>query len=163
MVRRNEGARVLAYHFCSALKPDTVNARMFVRFIAAMLCGTVPAYAERLRRSEDLVSALKSNDPTTMLSQAVLGALHAIRMEGTRYILVDALDEAIAGANSGGQMTIVQLLARAIGEFPPWLKLIVTTRRDDRVLPLFQDADRCFLGGGGPARRRAQLYRAALC
>lgn len=153
MVRRNEGARVIAYHFCSALKPDTVNARMFVRFIAAMLCGTVPAYAERLRRSEDLVSALKSNDPTTMLSQGVLAALHAIRMEGTRYILVDALDEAIAGANSGGQMTIVQLLARAIGEFPSWLRLIVTTRRDDRVLPLFQDADRCFLGGAVAAQR----------
>ena len=153
MVRRNEGARVIAYHFCSALKPDTVNARMFVRFIAAMLCGTVPAYAERLRRSEDLVGALKSNDPTTMLSQGVLAALHAIRMEGTRYILVDALDEAIAGANSGGQMTIVQLLARAIGEFPSWLRLIVTTRRDDRVLPLFQDADRCFLGGAVAAQR----------
>jgi hypothetical protein len=153
MVRRNDGGRVLAYHFCNALKPDTVSARKFVRFIAAMLCGTVSAYAERLRRSEELVGALKSNDPTAMLSQGILAALHAIPMTGTYYILVDALDEAVAGADSGEALTIVQLLARAIGEFPPWLKLIATTRRDDRVLPLFQDADRCFIGGAVAAQQ----------
>jgi TIR domain-containing protein len=153
MVRRNDGGRVLAYHFCNALKPDTVNARKFVRFIAAMLCGTVSAYAERLRRSEELVGALKSNDPMAMLSQGVLAALHAISMQATHYILVDALDEAVAGTDSGEPITIAQLLARTIGEFPPWLKLIATTRRDDRVLPLFQDADRCFIGGAVAAQQ----------
>ena len=162
MVRRNDGGRVLAYHFCSALKPDTVNARKFVRFVAAMLCGTVSAYAERLRRSEELVGALKSNDPTAMLSQGVLAALHAIPMQGTHYIVVDALDEAVAGAESGEPINIVQLLARAVGEFPAWLKLIVTTRRDDRVLSLFQDAERCFIGGAVAAHRddlRAYIER----
>jgi len=144
MVRRNDDGRVLAYHFCNAMKPDTVNARMFVRYIAAMLCGTISAYAKRLRRSEELVRALKSSDPTTMLSQGVLAALHSIPMEGIRYILVDALDEA---SRDDGQVTIPKLLAQASQEFPPWLKLIATTRRDDRVLPLFQHAERCFLGG----------------
>jgi hypothetical protein len=153
MVRRNDGGRVLAYHFCNALKPDTVNTRQFVRFIAAMLCGTVSAYAERLRRSEELVGALKSNDPTTMLSQGVLAALHTIPMEGTRYILVDALDEAISNPEAAGQITIPQLLAQASEEFPPWLKLIATTRRDGRVLPLFQNAERCFLGEAVAAQR----------
>ncbi len=153
MVRRNDGGRVLAYHFCNALKPDTVNPRLFVRFIAAMLCGTVSAYAERLRRSEELVGALKSNDPTTMLSQGVLAALHSIPMDGTRYILVDALDEAVGGPETGNQITIPQLLAQASEDFPPWLKLIATTRRDGRVLPLFQNAERCFLGEAVAAQR----------
>jgi len=154
MVRRNDDGRVLAYHFCNSLKPDTVNPRMFVRFIAAMLSGTVSAYAERLRHSEDLVQALKSNEPTTMLSQGVLAALHQIPMQETHYILVDALDEAIgAVSGDGSQMSIPRLLAQAIDEFPPWLKLIATTRRDDRVLPLFQHAERCFLGGGVAEQR----------
>ncbi len=157
IVRRNDGGRVLAYHFCNALKPDTVSTRLFVRFIAAMLCGTVSAYAERLRRSEELVGALKSNDPTTMLSQGVLAALHTMPMDGIRYILVDALDEAVGGPETAGQMTIPQLLAQASEEFPPWLKLIATTRRDGRVLPLFQDAERCFLGEAVAAQREDVL------
>jgi hypothetical protein len=153
MVRRNDGGRVLAYHFCNALKPDTVNARLFVRFIAAMLCGTVSGYADRLRCSEELVGALKSNDPATMLSQGVLAALNTISVKETRYILVDALDEAVAGPALAGQVTIPQLLAQASEEFPPWLKLIVTTRRDGRVLSLFQTAERCFLGVAVAAQR----------
>jgi hypothetical protein len=153
MVRRNEGGRVLAYHFCNALKPDTVNTRLFVRFLAAMLCGTVSAYAKQLRRSEELVSALKSNDPITMLSQGVLAALHGIPIEGTRYVLIDALDEAIGNFDNAGQITIPQLLAQASEEFPSWLKLVATTRRDGRVLPLFQHAERCFLGGSVAAQR----------
>ena len=153
MVRRNDGGRVVAYHFCNALKPETVNARMFVRFIAAMLCGTLSAYAQLLRRSEELVAALKSNDPTTMLSQGVLAALHTIPIDGVRYILVDALDEAISASEGDGQITIPRLLAQASDEFPPWLKFVATTRRDDRVLPLFQHAERCFLGGTVAAQR----------
>jgi len=153
MVRRNDGGRVLAYHFCNTLKPDTINARLFVRYIAAMLCGTLSAYAERLRRSEELVGALKSNDPATMLSQGVLAALNTFVVEDTRYILVDALDEAVGGPVTAGQVTIPQLLAQASEEFPPWLRLIATTRRDGRVLPLFQNAERCFLGAAVSAQR----------
>ena len=43
-------------------------------------------------------------------------------------------------------MSIPQLLAEAIDEFPPWLKLMVTTRPHDRILPIFQSAQRCHLG-----------------
>jgi hypothetical protein len=157
MVRRNEAGRVLAYHFCNALKSDTVNARLFVRFLAAMFCGTVSAYAERLRRSEELVAALKSNDPATMLSQGVLAALNTIPMDGQHYILVDALDEAVGGPDSAGQITIPRLLAEASEEFPPWLRLIVTTRRDNRILPLFQHAERCFLGAATTGQREDVL------
>jgi hypothetical protein len=155
MVRRNQDGRILAYHFCNSLKPDTVDARMFVRYVAAMLCGTVSAYAQRLRHSENLVSALKSNDPTTMLSQGVLAALRVISMDRACYIMVDALDEAVTPTLGGGdgKMTIPRLLAQAIGDFPPWLKLVVTTRRDDRIIPLFQHAERCFLGDAAGAQR----------
>jgi hypothetical protein len=155
LVRRNSGGRILAYQFCNALKPDTVNARMFVRHIAATLCGTVSAYAQRLRRSAELLTALQSNDPTTMLSQGVLAALHQVPMDRTHYIIVDALDEAVAldGNGSGAEMSIPQLLSQELGDFPPWLKLVATTRRDSRVLPLFHQAERCFLGSSVAAQQ----------
>ncbi len=153
LVRRNSGGRILAYHFCNALKPDTVNARMFVRYLAAMLCGTVSAYAHRLRQSEELLNALQSNDPTTMLSQGVLAALRHVPMDGAHYIIVDALDEAAAVADGTAEMSIPQLLSQALGDFPPWLKLVVTTRRDDRIVPRFQQAERCLLGASLAAQR----------
>jgi hypothetical protein len=154
LVRRNPGGRILAYHFCNALKPDTVNARMFVRYLAAMLCGTVSAYAQRLRHSEELLNALQSNDPTTMLSQGVLAALRHVPMDGAHYLIVDALDEAAAVADgTASEMSIPQLLSQALGDFPLWLKLVVTTRRDDRVVPRFQQAERCFLGESIAAQR----------
>jgi hypothetical protein len=154
LVRRNPGGRILAYHFCNALKPDTVSARMFVRYIAATLCGTVSAYAQRLRHSEELLTALQSSDPTTMLSQGVLAALRHVPMDGSHYLLVDALDEAALAADGAAlEMSIPQLLSQQLGDFPPWLKLVATTRRDGRVLPLFRQAERCFLGSSVAAQR----------
>jgi hypothetical protein len=60
LVRRNSGGRVVAYHFCSSQNEDTIDARRFVRLIAAMLCGTIPEYRVRLRNSEYLVRALQN-------------------------------------------------------------------------------------------------------
>jgi TIR domain len=140
LVRRNDQDRILAYHFCNSQNEDTTDPRRFVRSIAAMLCGTVPEYRTRLRNG-DLVSALKiENNPTTMLWQGVLAPLDQVPMERVHYIIVDALDEAAGRAN----MSIPELLSRELFHFPPWLKLVVTTRRDDRV-PGFRSAKRCRL------------------
>jgi hypothetical protein len=50
-------------------------------------------------------------------------------------------------------MSIPQLLARSLAHFPPWLKLVATTRRDDRVVPLFALSEQCFLGNSVAAQR----------
>jgi TIR domain len=47
-LRRNDGDRILAYHFCNSQNRDTVDPRRFVRSIAAMLCGTVRDYRNLL-------------------------------------------------------------------------------------------------------------------
>ena len=99
LLRRNPGDRILAYHFCNSQREETVDPRRFIRSLAAMLCGTVPAYRARLRSSEDLVRALKSDgQPSTMLWQGILEPLSATMMDGPRYIVVDALDEAVETA-----------------------------------------------------------------
>jgi TIR domain/AAA ATPase domain len=146
LLRRNPGDRILAYHFCNSQREETVDPRRFIRSLAAMLCGTVPAYRARLRSSEDLVRALKSDGrPSTMLWQGILEPLSATIMDGPRYIIVDALDEAVETAAPGGT-SIPRLLSEAIPVFPQWLKLVVTSRPHDRVLPLFQSAEQCLLG-----------------
>ena len=73
LVRRNHGDRILAYHFCNSQNEDTVKPERFVRSIAAMLCGTLPEYRDRLKTT-NLITALKrDNNPRTMLWQGVFG------------------------------------------------------------------------------------------
>jgi hypothetical protein len=155
LVRRNPAGSVVAYHFCSHKLKETLDARTFVRSLAAMLCGTVRDYRKLLRSSKDgpdLVSALKTdNDAASMLEKGVLAPLRDVPMEGARCIVVDALDEAIDASG----MSIPLLLSEALDYFPAWLKLIVTTRLDDRV-PKFRSVKRCSLGESD-ARQRDDL------
>ena len=72
-----------AYYFCNSQREETVDPRRFIRSLAAMLCGTVPAYRARLRSSEDLVRALKSDgQPSTTLWQGILEPPSATMMDG---------------------------------------------------------------------------------
>ena len=79
LLRRNPGDRILAYHFCNSRREDTIDPRRFVRSLAAMLCGTVPAYRTLLRGSEDLVRSLKSEgQPAAMLWDGILHPLRGL-------------------------------------------------------------------------------------
>jgi TIR domain len=151
LLRRNPGDRIVAYHFCNSRREDTINPRRFVRSLAAMLCGTVPAYRTLLRGSEDVIRSLKSEgQPAAMLWDGILSPLRRVPSKSARYIVVDALDEA---AGTSATTSIPQLLAEAMDEFPSWLKLIVTTRPHDRILPIFQFAQRFHLGESVGAQR----------
>ncbi|MGE0650695.1 MAG: TIR domain-containing protein [Alphaproteobacteria bacterium] len=153
LLRRNPDGHILAYHFCNAQREETLDPRRFIRSLAAMIGGTVPEYRARLRGSEDLIRALRDDgDPATMLRQAILEPLGRIDPGGVRCIVVDALDEA-TDTRREWSSSIPRLLAGAVRSFPPWLKLMVTTRPHDRVLPLFQDAEHCVLGGDVAAQQ----------
>jgi len=157
LLKRNSGSRILAYHFCNAFSLETVNPRRFVRSIAAMLGGTIAAYGQHLRGAELL--ATMQSDPATMLLRGVLDPLRDIPMSGNHFIVVDGLDEAAAAAGAPvSEPSIPLLLAGALKDFPPWLKLIATSRPDDRVGPLFQDAERILLAGS-EAEQREDLRR----
>jgi TIR domain/AAA ATPase domain len=151
LLRRNPGDRIVAYHFCNSRRADTINPRRFVRSLSAMLCGTVPAYRTLLRGSEDIIRSLKSEgQPATMLWDGILSPLRRLSSKSARYAVIDALDEAVS---TSAATSIPQLMAEAIDEFPSWLKLIVTTRPHDRILPIFQFARRCHLGESVGAQR----------
>jgi len=149
LVRRNPGGRILAYHFCSATLL-TLEPAAFVRSLAGMLANSIDAYAEQLW-SGRLAPWLTAADPRTMLSQGVLAPLHGVTMEGRFYIVVDGLDEAL-GVGSFNP-SLPQLLSGALDEFPPWLKLMVTTRPQGSVQRLFHGAEACPLDTEADAQR----------
>jgi hypothetical protein len=140
LVRRNPGGRVLAYHFCTHQNQFTLDPTIFVKSIAGMLATAVDAYADQLWNAA-LANWFQA-DPHTMLSGGVLAPLRRIPMEGTFYIVVDALDEAAAVS---GPVTIPMLLANALPEFPEWLRLMATSRPHPTVHPMFGAADTCVL------------------
>ena len=134
LVRRNPGGRLLAFHFCTPLQLGAVG---FVRSLAGMLAASIDEYADLLN-SGRLAHQLNSSDPSTMLLDGVLEPLRMVPVDGRYFIAVDALDEAI-GADA--QMSIPVLLAHHVDDFPPWLKLMITCRPQQRVQGLFGTAE----------------------
>jgi hypothetical protein len=149
LVRRNPNGRILAYHFCTPTSM-TLDPAAFVRSLAGMLANSIDGYAELLWNGR-LASWLAAADPQTMLSQGVLAPLHSLTMEGHHYVVVDGLDEAVGVGTF--QPSLPQLLASAVEEFPPWLKLLVTTRPHGRVQRLFRTAQTCLLADEDTGQR----------
>jgi TIR domain/NACHT domain len=140
LARRNTRGRILGYHFCGDFQP-TVDPADFVRSVSGMLATGIDAYAELLWNG-NLETAMGS-DPDTMLRKGVLAPLRDVPMDGSYCIAVDALDEADA---ISVPVSIPVLLSAALPAFPRWLKLLVTTRPEQRVQRLFDGAETCVLG-----------------
>jgi WD40 repeat protein len=134
LVHENTGGQVFAYHCCQADTPATLDPAGFVRNLAAMLSGRLDDYAAMLE-DPTIVKVLEDadKDPASAFEAAILAPLHQLpEPTGTgRYLLIDALDEALARRN--GQ-TIVDLLSSRINRLPSWLRIAATTRNEQDVL-----------------------------
>ena len=136
LVHRNPDGQVLAYHCCQADTIQTLEPARFVRSLAAMIASKLEGYAGQLENpsiQEALGEARAKDDPIGALDEGILGPLHKLPgpIKGPRYILVDALDEALAGDRS---ITIVELLAARLDRLPGWLRIVATTRKEPDVL-----------------------------
>jgi DNA polymerase III delta prime subunit len=100
LVRENPGGQLLAHHCCRADTPATLDPSRFVGDLSVRLSAELSEYAAML--SDPLiVNALQfaDADPASAFENAVLNPLHKIREpghQGRRYLLIDALDEAMA-------------------------------------------------------------------
>jgi hypothetical protein len=156
LIRRDPDGRMLAYHFCRADQLTTIQPAEFVRSLAAMIGARIDAYGIELNGDElrtRLVGDSCAADPLTALLGSIVNPLSALPDLGLRYLLVDALDEGLQAPSARRSISIPQLLARALPDFPPWLKLVVTTRRDDRIEALFHDAEVIRLSADDPLQR----------
>jgi WD40 repeat protein len=138
LVFLNPGGQVLAYHCCQADTPETLRPARFVRSVAAMLAGKLPAYAARLENEPTVQEALSlsrcEQDPASAFEEGVLAQLEHLPApaDGVRYLLIDALDEALS--EPAGGRTIVDLLASRTSRLPGWLRIVATTRKEPAVL-----------------------------
>ena len=137
MIHRNPGSQVLAYHICRADDPETLRPSTFVMSFAGMIAGRIPAFADLLEAAQ----FQEIFDPRTVLGrpahvfdQGLIAGLHQLPAppDGIRYLLIDALDEALKLGE--GQLNIVTLLSTRLDQFPAWLRIVATTRREPDVL-----------------------------
>jgi len=125
--------RVLAYHCCRAEEQATLEPAKIVRALAAQASAVLPDYAARLPQEAVSESACNS-DPLNALTRGLLAPLRELPApaDGVRYLLVDALDEALTRQSAG--LNLVEMLAYRLDEMPAWLRIVATTRREDDVL-----------------------------
>ncbi len=136
MVHRNPGEQVLAYHCCQADTKETLRPGRFVRSLAAMIASKLNGFAAQLDDpavEDDLSEARCFQDPASAFEEGILTPLErlAAPAEGVRYLLIDALDEALT---LGEGLTIVDVLAARRERLPGWLRLVATTRKEPSVL-----------------------------
>ena len=137
LVHLNPGGQVLAYHCCRADTPETLRPGRFIRVLAGMIASQLEAYASQLddpKVEAALGEARCETDPASAFEEGILNPLHRVPTPagGTRYILIDALDEALAIRD--GPSIVTLLSPSRLDRLPGWLRVVATTRKEPDVL-----------------------------
>jgi WD40 repeat protein len=139
LVHRNPGSSIVAWHFCQYDTQETLQPGTFLRSLAAQFATTVPGYRAMVDADPALQERLDRafTDPGSALEGAVLAPLARLPAPpAPRLLLIDALDEALELETTGPRTagTLISLLAAKAGRFPPWLRVLVTSRPNPQVL-----------------------------
>lgn len=158
LVHRNPDGRILAYHCCRANVGETLDPGRFVRNLAAMIAGRVPAYASQLELPElrrRLNETACAQDPEGAFELGIVEPLQALGSpdDAPLLVIVDALDEALLGERRRG-VTIVDLLRNLHATCPTWLRLVATTRKEKPVLEALAAFKPQILKAHDPRNRR---------
>lgn len=136
LVHANPGGQVIAYHCCQSNEINTLRPAKFVQSLAAMIASRLPDYAAQFdvpSVSEALDDKRCEADPGGAFLEGILQPLQKLAApdEGVRYILVDALDEALGHS---GTTNIFDVLASRLERLPAWLRIVATTRNEPGVI-----------------------------
>jgi tetratricopeptide (TPR) repeat protein len=139
LVHRNSGGQVLAYHCCQADTKKTLKPGQFVRSIAAMIASKLDEYASQLAHpsiEEALSEESCAEDPASAFDAGILTPLEALHAPegGSRYILIDALDESQIPSSKQDGPSIVEIISTRLDRLPDWLRIVATTRNEESVL-----------------------------
>ena len=131
--------RILGYHFCKYSDKHTQMAGKFVRNLAEMIGRRLPEYGDIVNNNTYIQLSLTEDcihyqDPVGCFEVAVLSPLRNLKNKPREiywFVVVDALDECLTQVETGH--SIVYLLNNKIHRFPPWLKVVMTSRNESDV------------------------------
>ena len=129
-------SRILGYHLCKYSDKNTQMAGKFVRNLAEMIARRLPEYGYLVSNSSLIQRSfagdcIQNQDPGGCFEQAIIFPLRNLKNKPQEnwYIVLDALDECVTQGSEKRQ-SIVHLLNNKIHGFPPWLKLVMTSRNE---------------------------------
>lgn len=124
--------QVVGIHFCSLKNGLTIDPGVFVANLVAQLLTQLPEYREILKKN-DYTKTIRN--PTGAFRQLVIEPL--FKLTPTSYskdkpmlIIIDSLDECV----KYGKDNIFELIKQQIEYFPPWLRVITTTRPERPIM-----------------------------
>ena len=127
--------RILGYHVCKYSDKNTQMAGKFVRNLAEMIGRRLPEYGYIVDNNTYIQRSLTEDcihhqDPVGCFELAVLSPLRNLKNKPRKnwFVVVDALDECLTQGETGD--SIVFLLNNKIHRFPPWLKVVMTSRNE---------------------------------
>ena len=131
--------RILGYHVCKYSDKNTQMAGKFVRNLAEMIGRRLPEYGDIVNNNTYIQLSLTEDcihyqDPVGCFEVAVLSPLRNLKNKPREiywFVVVDALDECLTQVETGH--SIVYLLNNKIHRFPPWLKVVMTSRNESDV------------------------------
>jgi len=133
--------RLLTYHFCQAHDISSISLTSFIRCIVNKLTQSnlIKGYKD-LVDDPDIQHLLKPSEceknPDIAFQKAVLEPLCSIdKPQQTLYMLVDSVDESYLTCVSDrttGSKTIAELLANHHTQFPQWLLLVCSSRKQSK-------------------------------
>lgn len=137
---------ILGYHLCKHLDKITMDGGKFVKNLVDMIASQIPKFIEIISGSSVIQRVLRedcSRDPHGCFEQAIIAPLRQLKVQDLErklyFIVIDAIDE--CAPSGGGSMdiasSIVELIKHKMLRLPSWLKLIITSRNDSKILKHF--------------------------
>jgi len=137
---------ILGYHLCKHLDKMTQDGGKFVKNLVDMIARRIPRFMEIISSSSVIQRVLQedcSRDPHGCFEQAIVSPLKQLRAQSLErnlfFIVVDAIDECTSSDSGSIAITssISELIRHKMVRLPSWLKLIITSRNDSKILKYF--------------------------
>ncbi len=134
---------IAAFHICRHGHKQKGDPRSIVRSIAWQLSSQLPDYFNLLNAMVDLREICEEADAGTLFDRLIVEPFNykVPRPDRPIVVLIDALDEVALE----GQNQLAMFLAQGIVRLPPWMRLIVTSRPDERIRLSLQGYDPIFI------------------
>lgn len=126
-----------AWHLCQHSDSITSNPKNCILSLAYYLSTHLPDYFEKLNNIniEEFVN-LNSMNVNTLFTRLLIEPLNEIPpLDKPVIILIDAIDEA---SSENGENTLAKFIGSKFSLFPPWIRLLVTSRPIHEVKKWFR-------------------------
>ena len=131
---------IQAVHFCRYNDNERANPKRAIMSISYYLSTQIPEYKKQILELQDLDALIEKNTER-LFEYLIVEPLSKVTYHGnTVVIAIDALDEATVD----GRNELADVVAKHFEKTPPWVKLLVTSRREallERKMSKFHPID----------------------